>query len=264
MIPDAEGGRAARRAPTGRRRPPSRVGALVWLHGGGWYIGDLDCFDRVCRASCANAAGAVCLSVDYRLAPEHRYPAAVQDADAAVAWAAGDGAAQLGTDPARVVVGGDSAGGNLAAVAARHARDARARAAARLPGARRRDGQRLLPRVRRRPAAHAPTPWRAAGRRTSTAPTGAEPDASPLRADDLARRRRPPTSRSPGHDVLRDEGLAYAEALRAAGVDGHAARATTTWSTASCAGAASSTARASSSRSSARSRARVARLTPPG
>src|SRR5919202_3316079 len=96
------------------------VGALLWLHGGGWCIGDLDGFDRVCRSLC-NAAGAVVVSVDYRLAPEHPYPAAVEDADAAAAWAGGHGAAQLGFDPGRVAVGGDSAGGNLATVAALHA-----------------------------------------------------------------------------------------------------------------------------------------------
>src|SRR3954452_23920786 len=96
------------------------VGALVWLHGGGWCIGDLDGFDRVCRSLC-NAAGAIVVSVDYRLAPEHPYPAAVEDADLAGAWATGHGAAQLGFDPARVAIGGDSAGGNLATVAALHA-----------------------------------------------------------------------------------------------------------------------------------------------
>src|SRR4051812_14669465 len=96
------------------------VGALLWLHGGGWCIGDLDGFDRVCRSLC-NAACAVAVSVDYRLAPEHRYPAAVHDADLVVAWARGHGAVQLGFDPGRVAIGGDSAGGTLAAVAALHA-----------------------------------------------------------------------------------------------------------------------------------------------
>ena len=97
---------------------------VCWLHGGGWVLGDLDGIDRVCRAL-ANASGAVVLSVDYRLAPEHPHPAAVRDADAAVAWLLdGDGPAVLGADPARVLVGGDSAGGNLAAVAALHRRDA--------------------------------------------------------------------------------------------------------------------------------------------
>jgi acetyl esterase len=98
------------------------VGALVWFHGGGWCIGDLDGFDRVCRSLC-NASSATVVSVDYRLAPEHPYPAAVRDADLAVAWAKGHGAAQLGFDPGRIAVGGDSAGGNLAAAVALHARD---------------------------------------------------------------------------------------------------------------------------------------------
>jgi acetyl esterase len=137
------------------------VGALVWLHGGGWCIGDLEGFDRVCRSLC-NAAAAVVVSVDYRLAPEHRYPAAVEDADLAVAWATGHGADQLGYERDRVAVGGDSAGGNLAAVAALHARDA-------------------------------------------------------LRAGDL--RGAPPAFIAvAGHDVLRDDGVAYARALEAAGV----------------------------------------------
>ena len=105
VIPDVEGGRLRARAywPT---VPAEALGVLVWLHGGGWYVGDIASFDRLTR-QLANASGAVCLSVEYRLAPEHPYPAAVHDARSAVAWAAGAGARQLGTDPARVVVGGD-------------------------------------------------------------------------------------------------------------------------------------------------------------
>ena len=74
VIPDAEGGRMRARAywPT---VPAEPLGVLVWLHGGGWYVGDIESFDRVTR-QLANASGAVCLSVDYRLAPEHPYPAA--------------------------------------------------------------------------------------------------------------------------------------------------------------------------------------------
>lgn len=122
VIPDVEGGRMRARAywPT---VPAEPLGVLVWLHGGGWYVGDIESFDRVTR-QLANASGAVCLSVEYRLAPEHPYPAAVHDARSAVAWAAGAGALQLGTDPARVVVGGDSAGANLAAATCLTARDA--------------------------------------------------------------------------------------------------------------------------------------------
>ena len=94
----------------------------MWLHGGGWYVGDIPSFDRVAR-SLANASGAKVLLVEYRLAPEHRYPVQVRDADAAVSWARSPpGAAQLAIDPAEVILGGDSAGGQLAIVAARHAR----------------------------------------------------------------------------------------------------------------------------------------------
>jgi acetyl esterase len=89
-------------------------GRLVWLHGGGWCLGNLEGFDRVCR-SLANAAGCEVVSVDYRLAPECPHPAGLDDACAAVRWAVG------GDGP--VVVGGDSAGGNLATVAVRRAGD---------------------------------------------------------------------------------------------------------------------------------------------
>ena len=95
--------------------------ALVFFHGGGWVMGDLDTHDGVCRRL-ANAARAAVVSVDYRVAPEHKFPAAVDDALAAMRWIA-EQAPSLGLDPARLAVGGDSAGGNLAAVAALDARD---------------------------------------------------------------------------------------------------------------------------------------------
>ena len=95
--------------------------ALVFFHGGGWVIGDLDSHDQVCRAL-ANAARAIVVAVDYRLAPEHKFPAAVEDAIAATRWIA-DNAPRLGIDAARLAVGGDSAGGNLSAVVAIDARD---------------------------------------------------------------------------------------------------------------------------------------------
>lgn len=94
---------------------------LVYYHGGGFVIGDLDTCDGVCRLL-AEASGASVLSVDYRLAPEHPFPAATEDAWAAFAWVAAN-AAELGVDPARIAVGGDSSGGNLAAVVALMARE---------------------------------------------------------------------------------------------------------------------------------------------
>jgi len=88
----------------------------VHFHGGGWVIGDLNSHDGVCR-SLANKSGHAVLSVDYRLAPEHKFPAAFDDCAAAVKWAY-DNAASLGVDNTRIAVGGDSAGGNLAAAVA--------------------------------------------------------------------------------------------------------------------------------------------------
>ena len=94
---------------------------LVFFHGGGWVIGDLDSHDVVCR-KLADEGELVVISVDYRLAPEHKFPAAVDDAIAATQWVA-DNAKRFGIDAARLTVGGDSAGGNLAAVVAIAARD---------------------------------------------------------------------------------------------------------------------------------------------
>ena len=96
--------------------------ALVYFHGGGHVIGNLDTHDAVARNLC-NGAGCVVMSVDYRLAPEDKFPAAAEDALAAVRWCAEHGSG-IGVDPLRMAVGGDSAGGNLAAVAALMARAA--------------------------------------------------------------------------------------------------------------------------------------------
>lgn len=105
-----------------RRRPGGAAPPLlVYFHGGGWVICDLDTHDGTCRAL-VNEVGCVVVSVDYRLAPEHRFPAAVDDAYAATVWTAAHGA-ELDADPTRLAVAGDSAGGNVAAVVSLMARD---------------------------------------------------------------------------------------------------------------------------------------------
>jgi acetyl esterase len=95
--------------------------ALVFFHGGGWVFGNLDSHDVVCR-KLADEGQLIVISVDYRLAPEHKFPAAVEDAITATQWVAGN-SNWLGVDPSRLSVGGDSAGGNLAAVVAISARN---------------------------------------------------------------------------------------------------------------------------------------------
>ena len=192
------------------------LGAIVWCHGGGWLMGDIEGFEHVCRAL-ANAAGHIVVSVDYRLAPEHPFPAALDDALAAVTWALGHGARQLGYDSDRVIVGGDSAGGNLAAVAARHHLDRLA-------------GQLLVYPVV--DAGMTTASYRdAAGADIGGLTTesmkrcflaylqggdGTDPDVSPLRGELTGL---PPALIAVAeHDVLRDDGLAYAAALAAAGV----------------------------------------------
>ena len=98
-----------------------RLGCLVYMHGGGWTIGSVESYDGLCR-TIANRAGVAVASIEYRLGPEHRYPAAVDDCWAATKWIAAN-AASLGIDAARLAVGGDSAGGNLAAIVTLLARD---------------------------------------------------------------------------------------------------------------------------------------------
>ncbi|WP_338693670.1 alpha/beta hydrolase [Streptomyces sp. Q6] len=192
---------------------------VVFFHGGGWAICDLDSHDGTARGMCRDA-GAVVVSVDYRLAPESPFPAAVEDAYAAVCWTA-EHAAELGADPGALSVAGDSAGGNLAAVVAQIARDAGGPAIARqilvypATDARQKSGSfdanatgYFLT------AAHCA--W---FREQYLGPEGdpAHPHVSPLLADDLAGL--PPAHVvTAGCDPLCDEGRAYASALRAAGV----------------------------------------------
>jgi acetyl esterase len=196
----------------------NRLPLVVYFHGGGWVIGGLDSHDPLCRAL-ANEVGAVVLSVDYRLAPEHRFPAAAEDAYAATAWVHAH-AAELGAAPSRLVVAGDSAGGNLAAVVPLMARD--------------RGGPPLHMQVLVYPvidcardtasyrdnaegyfltAAHMRWYWE----QYLGAADGTHPYASPLRARDLSGL--PPAYVVTAEfDPLRDEGEAYAQRLRDAGV----------------------------------------------
>lgn len=197
----------------------SALPCLLYLHGGGWVIGDLDSHDGLCRRL-ANLAACRVIAVEYRLAPEHRFPAALDDAAAALAWAAGH-ADELGVDPARIAVGGDSAGGNLAAVLALMGRDGTAPASvfqlllypamdlamASDSYARITEGVLLTAATMRYFVEHyAPD----AGQRLDWR-------ASPLRAQSLAGTP-PALVLTVGHDPLADEGRAYAERLEAEGV----------------------------------------------
>ena len=103
-------------APAGEGHP-----LLVFYHGGGWVVGDIETYDALCRAL-SNAADCAVLSIEYRLAPKHPFPAAVEDAYAALKWAT-NYAAQINCDPSTIAVGGDSAGGNLAAAVTLMSRD---------------------------------------------------------------------------------------------------------------------------------------------
>ncbi len=107
--------------PKALRRKAGLAPALVFFHGGGWVIGDLDSHDAACR-KLAHEGELILIAVDYRLAPEHKFPSAVDDAIAATRWIAAN-ARELGIDGSRLSVGGDSAGGNLAAVVALSARE---------------------------------------------------------------------------------------------------------------------------------------------
>ena len=190
---------------------------IVYFHGGGWVIGSLDGYDATARFLAANAAATV-LSVDYRLAPEHPFPAAFDDALAGFRWAAAE-AAKLGADPARIAVAGDSAGGNLAAAVSLYSRGDERRPAM----------QALLYPVTDVVGGHRSRDLFAAGffltkgdmdvferHYLRAEPDRADPRVSVLRAEDLAGL--PPAYVATcGFDPLRDEGEAYAARMRAAG-----------------------------------------------
>ncbi len=192
--------------------------ALVYFHGGGWTIGDLDTHDIVCR-TLANRARCAVVSVDYRMGPEHKFPAAVDDSVAATRWIAAQAAA-LGVDAARIAVGGDSAGGNLAAVVAIALRDAGGpplvfQALVYPATDQRMDTASHLKFAEGYLLTRANMLWY---RGNYLAP-GDYDDwrASPLRAADLARL--PPAHIiTAGYDPLLDEGRAYSDRLVAAGV----------------------------------------------
>ncbi|MCP3730299.1 alpha/beta hydrolase [Sphingomonas sp. MG17] len=111
---EGPGGKLALRCYRSAQSSDGSAPALLFFHGGGWMTGGLDSHDGICRYLCRELGFPV-IAVDYRLAPEHPFPAAIEDAFAAARWVFNT-AAQLGIDPARIAVGGDSAGGNLAAV----------------------------------------------------------------------------------------------------------------------------------------------------
>jgi acetyl esterase len=197
---------------------PGPSGGIVFFHGGAWVLGDLDTHDCLCRIL-ANESACRLVSVDYRLAPEHPFPAAVEDACAATAWIAAH-TAELNIDPTRLAVAGDSAGGTLAAVVCQSAKDFGFKIALQV----------LLCPVTdiaadnqsRREFAEG---YFLEGPLMSWAgnhylPSGvdiSDPRLSPLRAPDLSGLP-PALIHTAGFDLLRDEGKAYADALERAGV----------------------------------------------
>ena len=197
----------------------SRLPALVYFHGGGWVLGNLETHDATCRAL-ARRAACVVVAIDYRLAPEHEFPAAFDDCLAAVQWVVAN-ATDLGIDPSRVAVGGDSAGGNLTAAVTLANRD---RGGPPLchqlliyPVT---DSRRNTPSYRQNAEGYLLTAdsmrwfWELyLGEKSE----GANPLASPLRAADL-QGLPAATVITAEFDPLRDEGEAYAEQLAAAGV----------------------------------------------
>jgi acetyl esterase len=194
---------------------------VLYLHGGGFVIGDLDTHDGTARQH-AVGADAIVVAVDYRLAPEHPYPAAVEDAWAATLWVA-ENAAELHGDPSRIAVAGDSAGGTISAAVAQRARDSGApRIVFQLLWYPSTMWDRSLPSFRENAAAPildakavgAFSRWYAGEVDMSDPPSGMAPG----RAKDLTNLA-PAYIAVAGYDPLRDDGIRYGELLTAAGVD---------------------------------------------
>jgi acetyl esterase/lipase len=198
-------------------RPHRAQGAIVWLHGGGFVMGDLDT-EHPWAARVADGSGAVVVSVGYRRAPEHRFPAALDDAYAALTWTA-EHAAEIGIDPERIAVGGHAAGAGLAAAVALRARD--------------QQGPPIRYQLLNQPElddrqetwsarTFTETPFMtrdkvAASWRHYLGPAPASPYAAPARADDLSGL--PPAYiASAEFDPNRDEAIGYAQRLLQAGV----------------------------------------------
>ncbi len=207
--------------------PGEALPVVVFFHGGGWVIGSIDTHDITAR-ELANGSGAVVVSVEYRLAPEHRFPAAADDSWAATTWVA-EHAAEIGADGSRLAVAGDSAGGNLAAVVALHARDAGLPLRLQLLIYPATDASMGTVSIRDNGTGYflteADMDW-FYGHYTATNDRSARPAhwrLSPMLAPDLSGVA-PALVITAEFDPLRDEGEAYAEKLRAAGVEVTATR----------------------------------------
>jgi acetyl esterase len=215
-VPGAAGPRKARVYTPASARGRSAPG-LVYFHGGGWVLGSIESYDGVCRAL-ASRAGVVVVSVDYRLAPEHQFPAGIDDARAATRWVL-ENAASIGVDPVAVAVGGDSAGGNLAALVAQGLRGERLQPAFQLLVYPATDLTRAMPShgyFREGFMLPEATILWFRERYLPDLKLESDPRASPLFASDLSGLP-PALVVTAGFDPLRDEGRAYADRLRHAG-----------------------------------------------
>ena len=194
---------------------------VMYYHGGGWVLGDIESHDGTCKQLLAELGGAVVVSVDYRLAPEHKYPAAADDCYAAAAWVAENGA-EIGADGSRMAVCGDSAGGNLSAVVSQMARDNGGPAiAAQVLHVPVTDHNYDYPSYSENAEGYLLTRasmvwfW---DHYLPSAASGKEAYASPLQADNLSGLP-PALIQTAEFDPLRDEGEAYGAAIEAAGGD---------------------------------------------